>query len=213
MSLEVFKNSLHPFVFSVFFAFFSLWNLNFLWLLFSCFLPCRSSRVNSSCEICKVWARFCQNPQGPWPCWGRCWCTNLVPHPHEGHQLWGWQGQDHGRSHEDLHQAAGEAEHDFAEEAAAPNGTVAVWVPSPGQQGAAVGWLLLSQHHRLHHLETPEHTDHLCLSLNPGTKSSMSLMLMSFEPTNEWCLFSWQLLGPSSSCFCCISWNFSASGF
>lgn len=75
----------------------------------------------------------------------------------------------------------------------------------PGQQGAAVGWLLLSQHHRLHHLETPEHTDHLCLSLNPGTKSSMSLMLMSFEPTNEWCLFSLQLLGPSSSCFCCIS--------
>lgn len=57
---------------------------------------------------------------------------------------------------------------------------------------------------RLHHLETPEHTDHLSLSLNPGTKSSISLMLMSFEPTNKWCFFSLQLLGPSSSCFCCM---------
>lgn len=62
---------------------------------------------------------------------------------------------------------------------------------------------LLSQHPRLHHLETPEHTDHLSLSLNPDTESSISLMLMSFKPSNKWCLFSLQLLGLRSSCFCC----------
>lgn len=71
------------------------------------------------------------------------------------------------------------------------------------EQGAAVSWLH-SQHHRLHHLETPNHTNHLCLSLNSDTKSSISFILMSFEPSNKWCLFSLELLGPTSSCFCCM---------
>lgn len=193
MSLQFSKNSLHLFVISVFFAFFSLWNLNFLWLLvsgFFFFFLCRSSCVSSFHESWKVWASFFQNHQRLWPWWGRCWCTNLVPHPHERHQLWGWQGKDHGRSNENLHQAAGKAEHDFEEEAAAPNGTVAVWVHFP------LG--------RLHYLETPKHTDHLSLSFNPDTKSSVSFILMSFELTNKWCLFSSQLLGPTSSCFCCM---------
>lgn len=127
MPLQVPKNSLQLFVISVFFAFLSLWNLSFLWLLFSGFVfLCRSSCVNSSCERWKVWARSFQNHQRLWPWGGRGWGTNLVPHPHERHQLWGWQGEDHGRSDENLHQAAGEAERDFAEETAAPNGTVAV---------------------------------------------------------------------------------------
>lgn len=47
MSLQVPKNSLHLSIISVFFAFLSVWNLNFLWLLlslFSCVDPPASTR-------------------------------------------------------------------------------------------------------------------------------------------------------------------------
>lgn len=202
-----------------------LCNLSFLCIFFPlevelsviivlCSFLCRSSCVNSFCERWKIWACFFQNHQRLWPWWGRCWCTNLVPHPHERHQLWGWQGEDHGRSNENLHQAAGKTKHDFAEETAAPNGTVAAECISPWTAGSWCG--LAGSTVSItdcFHVVTPKHMDHFSLNLNPDTKSSISLMLLSFEPTNNWCLFSLQLPGPSSSCFCCIVWNFSVFRF